>query len=411
MYALGKNELIALSEFVDLREPFYDLFPDLLENRIRQDYDHGKRTIRGLKHSLNDEPYEIEHELHWYRFGKLHRDHGPAKIYAHGENHFMTFNEDDEYVSRCDDMSQQRIARELLIYEYYFHGFLHRIGGPAYVSAKEEQWYRYGEECKPGDTKRYFDSEIQVVQIPPSIAEKYSDNPIWEEKKTPEEQKKLYDEWRKYVDIHEEDARNGDAWSRRSRAIYVQVSTLDARTRAIMRHNIDDQCKHEQKIHELSMAALYELGRVSRIFVAPNHGHSDGAIKRRMWILKRQSEREAIKDHMRIVDSNYVKDEWNILGYALGRIDNDEKMEEYKRTGVVPDGERDTYENYIQVCKDINKSNKKLQARKRFREEVERRELNRQANGIVNVGRIVGGTNHYESRMQEHIQRVFQLME
>lgn len=165
-----RNILSVISEYIDPRAPFFDLYPELLDIRVHQDYDKKTRTINGLKHSLNDEPFieNVGKRFCWYRFGQLHRDYGPAVIR-------IRFNASDEVVI-CGK-TQEEIFRYSFAYEYYYRGLRHRDDGPAIVENEYEAWYRYGFRAMPENNIPYF-TLIKANDIPEYIARRHSTYPV-----------------------------------------------------------------------------------------------------------------------------------------------------------------------------------------------------------------------------------------
>ena len=133
--------------------------------------------LHGLKHSFDDKPAVIyaNGQLEWYQHGKRHRDPGPAVIcdwyqawYLNGLRHrvdapAVIYNDGDNvwYLFGKRHRSGGLPAANYSDYkEYYEHGLLHRLTGPASVSPKFIGW------CLRG--KLHNESGPAITHLSPS---------------------------------------------------------------------------------------------------------------------------------------------------------------------------------------------------------------------------------------------------
>lgn len=149
-----------VSEYLSMPDDFYKLFPEAGERRVKLFYDHKTQTIDGLPHSINDRAILVLGNknmdsaiiITWYKYGKKHRDGGPAEI---------TVN-----LKKC---ATREFTVTYHVHQYYYNdGLLHRIDGPASISNIFHEFFIYGVSVKaPRDT----------YEVPRLIVPKYYDCP------------------------------------------------------------------------------------------------------------------------------------------------------------------------------------------------------------------------------------------
>lgn len=280
MYALIDDTLTIVSEYIDLRDQFYELFPEILKLRVQRDYDHSKHILCGRKHSLNDEPYEEKDGLYWYRFGELHRDFGPAKITIHAA---VIFGD--------DNLSHQDIVKHVLQYEYYYRGLRHRTDGPAKINHNYEAWYAYDELIDPPERKRFIHSDMQITCIPSVVTEMFPDRSVWN-RESPEEKDANDDEWLTEVYAERANIKEYHKSMKIDLKTLAHIKALDPQVAYNMKHTCDKNYDEFHKKLDLCITAQEFLGLNPRRDYIPDV-HTNGAIKRRAWVIARQDARAA----------------------------------------------------------------------------------------------------------------------
>lgn len=142
---------------------FYELFPGVIEKRIKDAYYPEGQCVDYKYHSIDDKPI-IRREgeclnISWYTRGLLHRDNGPAQIIIcfpkyHGETLW-------------------EIMKETITVIYYRRGRIHRADGPANMHGGIGTHYLYGAEVPDPFCK--YDKRIQlhIDFVPTDIRRKY----------------------------------------------------------------------------------------------------------------------------------------------------------------------------------------------------------------------------------------------